>query len=68
LKFFDSQASNYIVSIATQINKIKKKISKDMDSESLLKLYNAVKYGAEHIESVIREIEQHKTKEVLDEQ
>jgi hypothetical protein len=67
LEFFNSQASNYLVSVAVKINKIEKKIAKNTDSESLLELYNGIRDGVELIESKIKKIEEEKLKGVSDE-
>ncbi|WP_457748574.1 hypothetical protein [Sulfurimonas sp.] len=64
MDFFDSQASNYLVSVAVNVNKIEKKITKKIDSESLVELYNAIRDGAELIEATIKEIEEKKLREV----
>lgn len=62
MEFFNSQASNYLVSVAVEINKIEKKIAKNTDSESLVELYNAIRDGSDLIKSKIREIEEKQLK------
>ena len=55
--FFDSQASNYLVSIAVKVSKAEKAITKDLDSESLVELYNSIQLGTQEIERCIEKIQ-----------
>jgi len=41
--YFDSQASNYLVSIAAKVSKAERHISKNGDTESLVELYTVSK-------------------------
>jgi len=69
MEFFNSQASNYLVSVAVEVNKLEKKITKNTDSKSLVELYNGIRDGVEVIKSKINEIEEQQSKkEVANEQ
>jgi uncharacterized protein YktA (UPF0223 family) len=57
LELFNSKASNYLVSVAVSVNKIEKRISKEIDASSLVELYSSIKNATELIESKIKEIE-----------
>ncbi len=52
--FFDSNASNFLVSIAAKVSKVEKSISRECDSEALLALYNSIQRGVDEIEKEIK--------------
>lgn len=56
--FFNSEASNYLVSVASRVGKMEKVISKRMDAESMVALYNVIQCAADMIEQEISNIEQ----------
>ncbi|WP_294961568.1 hypothetical protein [Sulfurimonas sp.] len=60
--FFDSQASNYMVQIAVKVSKIEKRITDNIDSESLVELYNSIQHGTQIIEKCMEDIETKKIK------
>jgi hypothetical protein len=55
--FFDSQASNYLVSVAAKVSKAEAAIVKKTDSELLVELFNSVQDAGKIIEDSIKSIE-----------
>lgn len=62
--FFNSEASNYLVSVAVKVSKVENKTLDEFDSKSLLELYNSVNEGVKIIEATMEKIEKSKGKKV----
>lgn len=61
--FFKSQASNYMVSVAAKVGKIEGVITKSLDSEALVILYNVVQSSMSLLEQELEKIENTKKSE-----
>ena len=55
--FFNSEAANYLVSIAAKVSKTEKKITQDRDSEALVILYNRIEEATRLISESVEQYE-----------